>query len=145
MTARVSTASLLALIVEQNAKTDARLDALAAQVAGQHSTPAPVADAVSLTKPAKAAKVEPVVVKSASDQAYEFVQSKGLAFARGGRTLLSTEALKAAITVLKTGTPVVITQEGLGSLDKRKITGVCMFRSDDGKAVVTQYVYTPEA
>lgn len=136
--ARLTNADLLALFQEQNAALHARLDAL---TTGQHATPAPVAEATSK----KAPKVEPVVVKSASDQAYEFVQSKGLAFARGGRSTLTPEALKAAVTVLKTGTPVVITQEGLGSLDKRKIVGICLFRSDDGQAVVTQYVFRPEA
>lgn len=47
MAARLTTAALLALMIEQNAALNARLDAIQE---GQHSTPAPVVEAVKVSK-----------------------------------------------------------------------------------------------
>lgn len=115
-----------------------QVEALTAIVAAlannaQHSTPAAVVEAV---KPAAAPAVE-----SASDKLKAHVESKGLAFARGGRTVLSTEALTAAVRVLKTGTPEILPVTE--SLNKRGVVGLAIGR--DGKNVITQYLFDPKA
>ena len=73
------------------------------------------------------------------------MEAQGLAFARGGRVLLTTAMLAAAVRVLKTGTPEIIPVEGVGNLDKRSITHLAIGRSNDSQSILTQYVYTGAA
>jgi hypothetical protein len=110
-------------------------------VQGQHATSAPVAEAVApVSKPVTLVKAEPV--KTPSDVLKEAVEAKGLAFARGGRTVLTTEHLTAAVRVLKTGTPEILPVSNV-RLEKRNVTHIAIGR--DGQSVITQYVYKPEA
>lgn len=106
-------------------------------VEGQHATSAPVAEAV---KPVTLVKAEPV--KTASDILKDAVEAKGLAFARGGRTVLTTEHLTAAVRVLKTGTPEILPVSNV-RLEKRNVTHIAIGK--DGNSVITQYVYKPES
>lgn len=108
-------------------------------VEGQHATSAPVAEATK-TKPVTLVKAEPV--KTPSDVLKEAVEAQGLAFARGGRTVLTTEHLTAAVRVLKTGTPEILPVSNV-RLEKRNVTHIAIGR--DGASVITQYVYKPEA
>lgn len=112
---------------------------VSALVAGQHSTTTTVAEAVTAAAPVVAAK--PVPVKTASDLLKEHVESKNLAFARGGRTVLTTQALEAAVRVLRTGTPEILPVSE--RLEKRNVVGLAIGR--DGATVITQYVYDPSA
>ena len=110
-------------------------------VQGQFATATAVAET---TVPAQAKPVTLVkpVVKTASDVLKDAVEAKGLAFARGGRTVLTTEHLTAAVRVLKTGTPEILPVTNV-SLEKRNVTHIAIGR--DGTSVITQYVYKPEA
>lgn len=152
MSARITTAALAETVASQGESISALVESqkqtnalLAALVNAQHATPAAVAEAVAA--PAAAAPVVEDKPKRASDLLKEFVESKNLAFARGGRVHLTTEALQAAVRVLRTGTPEIlsVTGEGVGSLDKRHVTHLAIGLSDDKKSVITQYVFTPEA
>ena len=112
-----------------------------AQVEGQHATPAAVAEA---TAPAKTEKVVTLVKaeKSASDVLKEAVEAKGLAFARGGRTVLTLEHCEALVRVLKTGTPEILPIKATQGR-----THIAIGRDGKGKTatVITQYVYTPDS
>ena len=108
-------------------------------VEGQHATSAPVAEATK-TKPVTLVKAEPV--KTPSDMLKEAVEAQGLAFARGGRTVLTTEHLTAAVRVLKTGTPEILPVSNV-RLEKRNVTHIAIGK--DGASVITQYVYKPES
>lgn len=109
-------------------------------VQGQPATSAPVVEAVGpAAVPApkvEKAKVEHVL--SASDLLKASVEAKGYAFAKGGRTVLNTEALTAAVRVLKTGTPEILPVKA-----SQGRTHLAIGR--DGDTVITQYLYVPEA
>lgn len=111
----------------------ALMQLVATQATGQHATPSAVAEAVAPLAP-------PVKPKTASDELKEFVEAQGLAFARGGRTRLSTDALTAAVRVLRTGTPEILPVNA--QLEKRHVVGLAIGR--DGTEVITQYLYKPE-
>lgn len=110
-----------------------------AQAEGQHATTATVAKATK-DKPVTIVKATPV--KTASDVLKEAVEAKGLAFARGGRSVLTVEHLTAAVRVLKTGTPEILPVTNV-RLEKRNVTHIAIGK--DGDTVITQYVYKPEA
>lgn len=121
--------------------TKAELTALLAQTTaalaaaqGQHATPVAVAEIVT-----PEAKPE-----SASDKLKAHVEASGHAFARGGRTIWTLKALQAATKVLKDGEPVILPLDGVGSYSKRGVSGLAIGRGDDGKSVLTQFVYTPQ-
>lgn len=118
----------------------------------QHSTPAPVAEitapVVQLVTPVAPAPAPAPVVKAtpasvAGDQLMAFVESKGLAFARGGRTHLDRDALSAIARVLKTGTSEVVTIKR-EALTKRGIVGLAIGLDGEG-GVITQYAFNPSA
>lgn len=112
-------------------------------VQGQHATPAAVAEVVAAPAAAPVLTVvKPEPVKTASDVLLEAVKAQGLAFARGGRTVLTTDHLTAAVRVLKTGTPEILPVKNV-SLEKRNVTHIAIGK--DGNSVITQYVYKPEA
>lgn len=150
MAPRISTTQLAGQVAQQGAALVTQGEALASILsllqAGQHSTPAPVVDAVT-AKPAVEPAPEPVVETppSAADQLLAFVADKGLAFAKGGRTYQNADMLKAAVRVLKTGTPEVLAYGDGSILGKRGVSHIAMGRADDGKSVFTQFCYTPSA
>lgn len=127
-------AELAALLAQATA-------ALAAATAGQHATPAAVAEAAA---PVVEETAEPVVVETASDKLKAFVEAEGKQFARGGRTVWSLAALKTAVKVLQSGKPEIVSLDGIGSYSKRNVTGLAIGVADDGKSVLTQFVYTPQ-
>jgi hypothetical protein len=106
-------------------------------VQAQHSTPTTVADTVAETP----ADETP---KTASDELLDYVTEQGLAFARGGRSYLTQDHLKAAVRVLKTGKPEVLPYGADSKLTKRGVSHIAMARNEDG-TVLTQFVYTPES
>jgi hypothetical protein len=125
-------------LAEAQEQTNTLLASIADRLNGaQYTTATVVAE--------KVAEAPVEAPKQASDLLKEHVESKGLAFARGGRTQLTTAHLQAAVRVLKSGKPEVLSVEGVGKLDKRHITHIAIGRADDGKSVITQYVYSPEA
>jgi hypothetical protein len=155
----------LALIVAEDRKNLPNL--IAEQVGkalAQFSTPTAVAEVITLptqaskaskkaaktaAKPAPAPVVEipetPAVVATvasvAGDKLKSFVEGKSLAFAKGGRTNLNTDALSAIARVLKTGTPEIVTMTN-EALVKRGIVGLAIgLNGTDG--VITQYVFDP--
>ena len=136
MTARVTTAVLAERVEGLTTAVASIVGLLQSGQAAQFSTPVAVLDA-----PAPA----PVAPVTASDTLRTFVEAKGLHFAKGGRTHLTTEALAAAVRVLKTGTPEILSVTGVGNLDKRNVTHIAIGRADDGKSVITQYVYSTPA
>ena len=107
---------------------------------GQFSTATAVAAEVATPTAAPTLTVVPPVV-TASDVLKSAVEAQGLAFARGGRTVLTTAHLTAAVRVLKTGTPEILPVENV-RLEKRNVTHIALGR--DGDKVITQYVFTPE-
>lgn len=116
--------------------TRAELEAQLAQTTAllaQFATPAAVAEVVE-AKP-----------ETASDKLKAFVEAQGKSFARGGRTIWTLATLNAAVKVVKTGEAALVDVSSLGSLGKRNITSMAIGLADDGKSVITQYVYTPQA
>lgn len=104
---------------------------------GQHATTAKVAE--------KVAKTTPTV--SPRDKVKSLVESKGLAFAKGGALQGSVAVAEAIVRVLKAnkvgGGEVVSVQGDVKSLDGRKVTHIAVGLSAPG-VFFTQYVYTPE-
>ena len=131
--------TLTSQVADLTATVQALVGAVTPLLQGQHATSAPVAE-VTKTKPVTLVKAEPV--KTASDVLKEAVEAKGLAFARGGRTVLTTEHLTAAVRVLKTGTPEILPVANV-RLEKRNVTHIAIGK--DGASVITQYVYKPES
>jgi hypothetical protein len=129
---RITTTQLAEIVATQGEALTEILGMLQAQ----HSTPTAVAEAVETTPDVKPA--------TASDDLLAFVASKGLAFARGGRSYLSQDHLKAAVRVLKTGSPEVLPFDENSKLAKRGVSHIAMARNEDG-TVLTQFVYTPES
>jgi predicted RNA-binding protein YlqC (UPF0109 family) len=129
MSATKPTNAELAALVAEQAKAIAELR-------GQLATPAAVAEVV--------APVVPIKPESASDKLKAHVESNGHLFARGGRTVWTLKALQAASQVLKTGEPTIVSLDGIGSYAKRGVSGLAIGRGDDGKSVLTQFVYTPK-
>lgn len=105
---------------------------------GQHATTAKVAE--------KVAKAAPAPVNP-RDQVKSLVESKGLAFAKGGALQGSVAVAEAIVRVLKAnkvgGGEVVSVQGDVKSLDGRKVTHIAVGLSAPG-VFFTQYVYTPE-
>lgn len=132
MAQRITTNALAGIVATQGEAITEILGLLQAQ----HSTPTAVADVVETTP-----EVKPV---TASDELLAFVASKGLAFARGGRSYLTQDHLKAAVRVLKTGSPEVLPYGDDSKLAKRGVSHIAMARSEDG-TVLTQFVFTPES
>lgn len=111
------------------AQANAAIAALTAAQA-QHATPAPVAETVA---------VEPL---TPGDALKAYVEGEGHLFARGGRTIWTVDNLKALTQVLKTGEPTIVSLKGVGSYEKRGVTGIAIGRND-AKSVLTQFVYDP--
>jgi hypothetical protein len=137
MVSRITTTRLAEIVATQGDAITEILGLLQAQ----HSTPTVVAATVEATTDKPAA--EPAK-PTASDELFAFVGDKGLAFARGGRSYLTQDHLKAAVRVLKTGTPEVLPYSEGSKLTKRGVSHIAMARSEDG-TVLTQFVYTPES
>lgn len=93
--------------------------------------------------PAVATVATPAV--TASDLLKSHVEGQGLAFARGGRTIWNVGNLQAAVNVLQTGEPTIVSLDGVGTVGKRGVKGMAIGLAGDGKSVITQYVYKPES
>jgi hypothetical protein len=134
-----------AQIQSELSETRGLLAQVIGMLGGQHATPAPVVEVVEQTAPAEVTpEPTPEPEPSASDKLLAFVAEKGLAFAKGGRTYLDADMLKAQVRVLKTGKPEVLAyQDSAGKLLKRGVTHIAIGRSDDGKSTFTQFVYSP--
>ena len=138
--ARISNAQ----IHDELNQTRSLLAEVVGMLGGQHATPAPVAEAVTDTAKPEATP-EPQPEPTASDKLLAYVAEQGLAFARGGRTYMDTESLKASVRVLKTGKPEILSYSDGSVLRKRGVSHIAIGRSDDGQSVFTQFCYTPEA
>lgn len=92
--------------------------AVQATLASQQSTPAAVAEAVT---------VDPVQA---------LVDKHGLSFAKGGRAYLTLDAFTAGARVLKTGTPEVVKAADEKSHERRSVSHVVLFRTEAGNVGV---------
>lgn len=148
MAGRITLASLAEQLTADRATNAAQFEQVANVLGsiadrldqGQHNTTAPVAEK------AKKAKATPVVVNP-RDAVKSLVESKGLAFAKGGALQGSVAVAEAIVRVLKAnkvgGGEVVSVQGDVKSLDGRKVTHIAVGLSAPG-VFFTQYVYTPE-
>jgi hypothetical protein len=126
--------TLTTQVADLSAQVAALVGIVTPLVQGQFATATAVAEA---TVPAQAKPVEVKVapVKTASDLLLDAVTAKGLAFARGGRTVLTTEHLTAAVRVLKTGTPEILPVKNT-RLEKRNVTHIAIGRDGTSGRVV---------
>lgn len=96
---------------------------------------------VGATATAVAEKVAAKPAEPEVDPLVSFVNGKGYALARGGRTYLDKATLAAAARVLATGTSEIVPVKK-AALIRRNVTGVVVFRSDEAE-VGTSFVYRP--